>query len=297
MTLLTNVRRVVCLNPQDDIELRRIVELELHAATKSEKFEPEIEILGRDQIGGLVANCRPFMLRDFPSGNEQSQQQIERYELQTSEYREQFKKVHNQIRFVGMSVYQEEATAAVPLDRLYIPLRFVAEDASTELTSGRTDPLELLKPESRNVILGGPGCGKSTLLKFLSLIGSSHSLQERFGQRADLRLPVLIVLRQYADELKARKHCSTLGIVGNFVARIVRGGVSSKSETAREWSSLRIACRGCSIPLSKTSAPWFHQNDWKKSSKITWITRNQESPIRQAKPSYSFSWYAKGLDC
>jgi predicted NACHT family NTPase len=68
----------------------------------------------------------------------------------------------------------------------------------------RTDPISLLAPGNRHVILGEPGCGKSTLLRFLALVGFHPPLMARFGNHHDERLPLFVVLRQFADELKER---------------------------------------------------------------------------------------------
>ena len=163
-----------------------------------------------DRVQQIVADCPPLALRAFPETVPDATSLVAEFETLTETYRNEFRRVHNQVRFVGMSVYKEEATGAVSLDRLYIPLRVVPEDHKDEDTSGRTDPLTLLAPGSRHVILGDPGSGKSTLLKFLSLVGWHKALQERFGQTPDERIPLLIVLRQYADELKTRRDLSIM---------------------------------------------------------------------------------------
>lgn len=87
-------------------------------------------------------------------------------------YDQEVAKLHGKIQFVGMSVYKEEASASVDMDRIYIPLRVVPEgtvESDTQVT--HTNPLSLLRPGARHVILGDPGSGKSTLLHFLALAG------------------------------------------------------------------------------------------------------------------------------
>ena len=76
-----------------------------------------------------------------------------------------------------------------------------------------TDPLSFLSQGSRRVILGDPGSGKSTLLRFLALAGISEPLQKRYEARPDKRLPILIILRRYADELKSRRNLSLIDYI------------------------------------------------------------------------------------
>jgi len=91
------------------------------------------------------------------------------------------------------------------MEKIYIPLCVVPEGAvETDAQTTRTNPLSLLTPGSRQVILGDPGSGKSTLLRFLALAGQQQQLIERYGAQPDERLPILVTLRRYADELKSR---------------------------------------------------------------------------------------------
>src|SRR5215475_7781686 len=111
----------------------------------------------------------------------------------------------SKIQFVGMSVYKEEASASVDMDQIYIPLRVVPEGAvKVDAQGTRADPASLLTSGTCHVILGDPGSGKSTLLRFLALAGSQPQLIKRYGTQKDDRLPVLVTLRRYADELKSR---------------------------------------------------------------------------------------------
>ncbi|MDJ0661945.1 MAG: NACHT domain-containing protein [Crocosphaera sp.] len=126
-----------------------------------------------------------------------------------------------------MSVYKPEATKGVPMENIYIPLTVVPEAASKEDKASRIDPLSLLTLGKRNVILGDPGSGKSTLLKFLSLAGISEKLQKnkRYQTSPDARLPILIILRRYADELKSRHNLSLI----DYIQEVIEGDFSLKS--------------------------------------------------------------------
>jgi energy-coupling factor transporter ATP-binding protein EcfA2 len=129
-------------------------------------------------------------------------------------YDANFSETHNRIDFIGMSVYKPEATHGVPLEEIYIPVSAVPyKGAQTTLTGLRTNPLEFLKPGSRHVVLGDPGSGKSTLLKFLSIVGQSSALQERYNAKSDKRLPLIIILRKYSDALKTNKNISLLQFI------------------------------------------------------------------------------------
>lgn len=121
-------------------------------------------------------------------------------------YYENFKTLYRNIEFVGMSVYKPEATKGIPMEHIYIPLKLMPEyaieqDANTSIIN----PLSLLEPGTRSVILGDPGSGKSTLLRFIALAGYSKQLQNRYKANPDNRLPILVTLRSYADELKSNK--------------------------------------------------------------------------------------------
>ncbi|GHO51453.1 NACHT domain-containing protein [Ktedonospora formicarum] len=113
--------------------------------------------------------------------------------------------LYRDIQFVGMSIYKQEATKGIPMEHIYIPLKVIPEalvEQDTHVTY--INPLSLLSQGSQHVLLGDPGSGKSTLLRFLALAGISKPLQERYQAPTDNRLPILIVLRRYADELKSR---------------------------------------------------------------------------------------------
>ncbi len=154
----------------------------------------------------------PEIIADGASHRKTIQDIRQRYNLGLQE-------LHRNIEFVGMSVYKEESTRGVPMESIYIPLSVVPEASSNEDNAFRKDPLSLITLGKRNVILGDPGSGKSTLLKFLSLAGISPPLQRRYQAKSDKRLPILIILRRYADELKSRKNLSLI----DYIQEVVRG--------------------------------------------------------------------------
>ena len=141
-------------------------------------------------------------------------------------YNDNLKTRYSKIEFVGMSVYKHEAAKGVPIEHIYIPLAAVPESANeTNENVTRIDPLRFLKTGAHNVVLGDPGSGKSTLLRFLALAGFSKSLQERYKAEPDNRLPILITLRRYADELKSKKNLSLI----DYIRESIQGDFSLKS--------------------------------------------------------------------
>lgn len=141
-------------------------------------------------------------------------------------YNDNLNTLYNKIEFVGMSVYKHEATKGVPIEHIYIPLAAIPEAADeTNQNVPRIDPLTFLKSGAHNVVLGDPGSGKSTLLRFLALAGVSKSLQERYKAEPNDRLPILITLRRYADELKSQKNKSLI----DYIQESIQGDFSLKS--------------------------------------------------------------------
>ncbi|TQK02787.1 NACHT domain-containing NTPase [Herbaspirillum sp. SJZ107] len=121
---------------------------------------------------------------------------------------------NSRIEFIGMSVYKPEATHGVPIEDIYIPVSVLPYlDSGISLKTARTNPLSLLAPGARHVILGDPGSGKSTLLKFLLMVGQSERLQGRYQASTDCRLPLLVTLRKYGDELKNNKNLPLLDYI------------------------------------------------------------------------------------
>jgi energy-coupling factor transporter ATP-binding protein EcfA2 len=133
-------------------------------------------------------------------------------------YDENLVTLNKNIEFVGMSIYKPEATRGVPMEHIYIPLSVVPELADdTGSNAGETNPIKFLKQGSKTVILGDPGSGKSTLLRFLSLSGISKEIQGRYHTEKDGRIPIVIVLRRYADELKSRKNLSIVDFIQEYI--------------------------------------------------------------------------------
>ncbi len=140
-----------------------------------------------------------------------------------------FSETYRRIEFVGTSVYKPEATRGVPMEDIYIPVSTVSmQDAGIQGGYQKTNPLDLLSRGGRHVVLGDPGSGKSTLLKFLSLSGRSKSLQKRYGGVSDNRIPVIFILRKYADSLKIEPDLSLI----DFAVKSLRADFSVQAVDA-----------------------------------------------------------------
>ncbi len=126
-------------------------------------------------------------------------------------YERAFSSQYRDIEFVGMSVYKNEAARTVPMENIYIPLTVIPNQADeNDPNVQRYNPVDCLKPASCHVILGDPGSGKTTLLRFLALVGHSRALQKRYKFKPDSRMPFLVTLRRYADELKKQDNLGLL---------------------------------------------------------------------------------------
>src|SRR5262249_41946778 len=120
------------------------------------------------QLKDKLLSIPPFGLRYYPELLPDGPKHRQAIATVRQNYDQEFMKLHSKLQFVGMSVYKEEASDSVDMDRIYIPLRVVPEGAAeTDTQTASTNPLTLLTPGARNVILGDPGSGKSTLLRFL----------------------------------------------------------------------------------------------------------------------------------
>ena len=179
----------------------------------------ELEHWGHMKIQSLFLASPIICLRYYPSLIPDGQTRQKTIKDLRERYDKGLKLLHKKIEFVGMSVYKPEATRGVSMENIYIPLTVVPEAASREDNISRIDPLSLLKLGKHNVILGDPGSGKSTLLKFLALAGISEELQrsERYRTSPDERLPILIVLRRYVDELKSRRNLSLIDYIKEVI--------------------------------------------------------------------------------
>ena len=174
----------------------------------------ELEHWGHTKLLSLFTQTPALCLYYYPQLVDGGAARKKTIQDTTRRYFDNLGMLYRNIEFVGMSVYKPEATKGVPMEHIYIPLS-VVPSASDERDPNvqRTDPVKFLAPGARHVILGDPGSGKSTLLRFLSLAGSSRALQKRYHVQPDERLPVLVILRRYADELKSRKNLSLIDYI------------------------------------------------------------------------------------
>lgn len=171
----------------------------------------ELEHWGHNQILALFIETPALCLFYYPELVVDGATRRKTIQETRGQYDENLIKLYRDIQFVGMNVRKQEATKGVPMEHIYIPLTVVPEAADEQdANTSRTDPRKLLSPNVRHVILGDPGSGKSTLLRFLTLVGISTPLQERYKAEPDLRLPIFITLRRYADELKTRANLSLI---------------------------------------------------------------------------------------
>jgi energy-coupling factor transporter ATP-binding protein EcfA2 len=178
---------------------------------RKRNLEANLEIWDAPQVKERILRLPPLALRYFPNQVAGGPARLARIKANRKSYDRELRKLHGKIQFIGMSVYKEEATAAVDIEAIYIPLRIVGEAADeAKPETPRTDPLQLLARGERHVLLGDPGSGKSTLLRFLALVGTHRPLQERYHTQSDERLPILVTLRHFADALKANPDLNML---------------------------------------------------------------------------------------
>ncbi|MDO8040043.1 NACHT domain-containing NTPase [Janthinobacterium sp. SUN137] len=174
----------------------------------------EIEHLGHSKLQSLFMQtqylCLFYYPELIPSGISR-RKSINELRIQ---YDENMSRKYGKIEFVGMSIYKEEASQRIPLENIYIPLSVVSERETDENEdTPRISPTKFLIPGSKTVILGDPGSGKSTMMAFLALVGKNKALQSRCNFAEDIRLPIFITLRRYADELKSRKNLPLLDYI------------------------------------------------------------------------------------
>ena len=175
------------------------------------KINFETEAWGHTKLQSLFLKTPSLCLFYYPELIEAGLQRKKSLQDTRIIYDDNLHQTYGRIEFIGMSVYKEEATRGVPMEDIYIPLSAIPESAEDSGDNRfRTKTIDLLKPGARYVVLGDPGSGKSTLLKFLAMVGSSKPLQNRCGIPPDDRLPILISLRRYADELKGRPNLPLL---------------------------------------------------------------------------------------
>lgn len=172
----------------------------------------EIEHWGHRKIQALFLETPNLCLYYYPELIPDGAAIIKTHKETRARYDINLSEAHNRIEFVGMSVYKAEATHGVAIDEIYIPVS-VVKNTNNKSISGklpRINPLTLLKPGARNVILGDPGSGKSTLLKFLSIAGASERLRNRYSVEKDERIAIHVTLRKYSDSLKQNKNISLI---------------------------------------------------------------------------------------
>jgi predicted NACHT family NTPase len=132
-------------------------------------------------------------------------------------YNDALEELYREIQFVGVPVREQKTAQGIPMENIYIPLEITPEGVKDE--AARWNPLDFLAPGMRTIVLGDPGSGKTTLLKFLALSGQSSALQSRFKLMPENRLPVLVVLRRYAEELRKTPNLS----LQDYIIATMRG--------------------------------------------------------------------------
>ena len=196
------------------------------ALRKKLGLEFELEHLGHKKLLSLFLETPSLCLFYYPELIPDGANRKKTIQDIRKRYNDNLNTIYSKIEFVGMSVYKQEATRGVPMEHIYIPLTAIPDAADErDANVSRIDPLSFLEPGSRHVVLGDPGSGKSTLLRFLALAGLSNSLQERYKAKPDMRLPILITLRRYADELKARKNLALI----DYILESIQGDFNLKS--------------------------------------------------------------------
>lgn len=184
------------------------------ALTNSLNLNFELEHWGHKKILALFLETPSIGLFYYPElYSEGKNIRKEIFDIK-NRYNQNLIELHNSIEFIGMSMYKPEADKGIPMQDIYIPLD-VQSDSADE--SSPLNPLFSLAEGSKTVILGDPGSGKSTLLKFLTLSGISVKIQNRYKCEGNDRLPIHIILRKYADELKSRINLSILDYIQEYV--------------------------------------------------------------------------------
>lgn len=186
----------------------------------------ELEQWGHKQLLSLFLQTPYLCLYYYPELVAHGGERKKTIEDVRKRYDDNLIRRYRDIQFVGMSVYKQEATKGVPIERIYIPLSIIPDAADEQNPNvSRSNPTTLLRQGRQGVILGDPGSGKSTLLRFLALAGILKPLQRRYRAKSDERLTILITLRRYADELKTRHNLSLI----DFIQENIQGDFTLKS--------------------------------------------------------------------
>jgi hypothetical protein len=198
----------------------------------------EIEHWGHRQLQALFIDTRSLCLFYYPELVADGPTARNTIKAVRKPYEENLLQMYRRIEFVGMSVYKPEATRGVPIEDIYIPVSTVPiSTAWDDDSTPRTNPLEFLRQGSRQVILGDPGSGKSVLLRFLALVGCSGALQKRCHAKPDPRLPVLVILRKYAAELKKTPNLPLL----DYIIQSVKADFSL-NDAGRDFFEYYLDC-------------------------------------------------------
>ena len=176
----------------------------------------ELEHLGHRKLQGLFLEAPVICLFYYPELVDNGISRRKTIQEVRLSYDAAAIKLYRNINFVGMGIYKNEASNSIPLENIYIPLSVVPDDLPLG-EGAKINPLTFLNSGSQHVILGEPGSGKSTLLRFLALAGISLPLQQRYKVKPDVRLPILVTLRRYAEELKSRKNLSLIDYIQESV--------------------------------------------------------------------------------
>lgn len=146
-----------------------------------------IEVWDEGEITRRLLGLAPLALRYLPEEVPDGHARLKRLDGTRQAYDTELAKLYGKIQFIGMSVYKEEAAASVSLERIYIPLRVIPEGTVDDpATVPGTNPLALLIPGDRQVILGDPApasrhCSNSLRWRELILSSGSATVPSRTG--------------------------------------------------------------------------------------------------------------------
>lgn len=180
----------------------------------------ELEHWGHKELQILFMETKNLCLRYYPGLYIDGSYRKKTIKDTRKRYDNNLETLYRKLNFVGIPIYRPDSVQGVPIEKIYIPLRVVAEQVDKkDETAPRVDPLSFLVPGARHVVLGHPGSGKSTMLKFLALAGQLDALRERWLTESDQRLPIFIILRRFADELLWRWNFSLI----DYIVECIQG--------------------------------------------------------------------------